>query len=156
MILSALKNGKLWYVYTEDTTKEQTEEEGEMRVSKVSLALWHRRYGHCNKEAILKIPQLGLKRQTVEKCDVCAEGKITAPPFPKKSGKRSKGVLDLIHTDVGGKISPQSRGGAKFYVTFIDDYSQYTKVHLMKKKREVFSKFLEYQAEVECQACKTV
>jgi len=41
-----------------------------------------------------------------------------------------------------------SRGGKNYFVTFIDDYSRYTKVYLIKHKYEAFDVFLKYKAEV--------
>jgi len=34
-----------------------------------------------------------------------------------------------------------SRGGKYYFVTFIDDYSRYTKVYLIKHKNETFHVF---------------
>ena len=44
-----------------------------------------------------------------------------------------------------------TRGGKKFYVTFIDDYSRFTRVYLFRNKDEAFNMFLSYKAEVENQ-----
>jgi len=42
-----------------------------------------------------------------------------------------------------------SRGGKKYFVTFIDDFSRYTKVYLIKHKDPTFDMFLAYKKEVE-------
>ena len=44
-----------------------------------------------------------------------------------------------------------TRGGNKLYVTFIDDYSRFTRVYLLRNKDEAFDMFLSYKAEVENQ-----
>ena len=44
-----------------------------------------------------------------------------------------------------------TRGGKKFYVTFIDDYIRFTRVYLLRNKDEAFDMFLSYKAEVENQ-----
>ena len=49
-----------------------------------------------------------------------------------------------------------TRGGNKFYVTFIDDYSRFTRVYLLKNKDEAFDMFLSYKAEVENQLDKKI
>ena len=36
-----------------------------------------------------------------------------------------------------------------FYVTFIDDYSRFTRVYLLRNKDEAFDMFLSYKDEVE-------
>ena len=58
-----------------------------------------------------------------EVCRGCALGKYTKLPFPA-SDNRSIGILDLIHTNVSGRMSLVSLFGYEYYVIFIDDYSR--------------------------------
>ena len=74
-------------------------------------------------------------------------GKYTKLPFPA-SDNRSTCILDLIHTDVSGRMSHVSLGGYEYYVIFIDDYSR-TWIYFLKTKGEVFSHFKEFKALVE-------
>lgn len=67
----------------------------------------------------------------------CISGKMTRFPF----GNRTKTLLEIIHTDVCGPITPESYGGYKFFVTFIDDFSNFTVVYLIKKKSDVLEGF---------------
>ena len=63
--------------------------------------------------------------------------------------------LELIHSDVAGQMKTESFGGAKYFVTFIDDYSRCVTVYPMKYKSEVLEKFKEWEAAVTNQAeCK--
>ena len=55
----------------------------------------------------------------------------------------------MPYSDVYGSMSMQARGGYLYFVTFIDDYSRYGYVYLMKYKSETFEKFKEFRAEVE-------
>jgi hypothetical protein len=57
------------------------------------------------------------------------------------SDSRSKGILDLVHSDVCGSMSVSSLGGFLYYVTFIDDFSRKTWIYFMKTKDEVFNRF---------------
>ena len=59
--------------------------------------------------------------------------------------------MGILHTDVCGPISIQSRGGYEYFITFIDDYSRYGYVYLIRHKSEAFEKFREYKAKVEKQ-----
>jgi transposase InsO family protein len=45
----------------------------------------------------------------------------------------------------------ESKGGARYFVTFTDDYSRWTQTYLIRKKSEVASKFREYKNFVETQ-----
>jgi histone deacetylase 1/2 len=60
----------------------------------------------------------------------------------------SKFPLELVYSDVWGP-APSSVGGKKYYVSFIDDYSKFTWIYLLKYKSEVFRKFTEFQSLVE-------
>lgn len=44
-----------------------------------------------------------------------------------------------------------TRGGQKYYVTFIDDFSTFTKLYLLRNKDDVFNAFTSYKSEVENQ-----
>ena len=58
-------------------------------------------------------------------CKGCALGKNIKDDFPSSESK-SKGILDLIHSDVCGPMSVASMEGASYYVTFIDEFSRKT------------------------------
>ena len=73
---------------------------------------------------------------------------MTMRPF-KAKGYRAKEVLDLVHTDLCGPMSTSARGGYEYFITFIDDYSSYGYIYLMRHKSEAFEKFKEFKVEVE-------
>ena len=83
-------------------------------------------------------------------CESYLEGKMTKRPF-KAKGYRVTKPLELVHTDVCGPMRVQARGGYEYFVTFIDGYSIYGFVYLMRQKSETFDKFREYKAEAEKQ-----
>ncbi|GKC92843.1 retrotransposon protein, putative, ty1-copia subclass, partial [Tanacetum coccineum] len=70
--------------------------------------------------------------------------------------EREKDLLGLIHTDVCCPFRNVSRQGASYFVTFIDDFSRYGYVYLLKHKHEVFETFKVFQKEVENQLGKTI
>jgi hypothetical protein len=86
----------------------------------------------------------------MNKCEICAEVKITKKTWT--SVKRETEFLNLIHTDL--EKQTMIRGGKKYYVTFIDDFSRYTKLYLLIIKDEVYNIFLLYKAKVENQLNK--
>ena len=76
------------------------------------------------------IPKLSL--ENLGKCEVCVESKTT-----KQSSKpieRESELLSLIHSTLGDLKSTMTIGGKRFYITFMDDYSRYTKVYLLRNK----------------------
>ena len=83
------------------------------------------------------------------------KGKNIKNPF-SKSDTKTKGMLELIPSDVCGPMPSISLSGYEQYVTFIDDYSRKTWIHFLKNKSEVFEKFKEFKALIENQLEKRI
>ena len=83
------------------------------------------------------------------KCETCVEAKLTRSSF--QIIKRYTQPLDLIHSDICDFKSIQTRGGNKYFITFINDCTKYCYVCLLKSKDEALEKFILYKNEVENQ-----
>jgi len=81
-------------------------------------------------------------------CESCQFGKQSRNPFPKEA-VRSKGPLELIHSDVCRPMLVMSVGGSRYFATFIDDYTRYTAVYFMSEKTELLKYFKEFHHEAE-------
>ena len=81
-------------------------------------------------------------------CEVCQLGKQQRHPFPSERNV-TKGLLDIIHSDVWGLGQNETIGGCRYFITFIDDYSRHTWICAMKLESEVFSHFLKLKNQVE-------
>lgn len=88
----------------------------------------------------MKIIDCGIKTEF----ETCLQAKTTRLPFPKQSSSQSNDVLDLVHSDVCGPMQTQSPSGKRYVLTFIDDYSRFTVIYLLRKKSEVEEKIKEY------------
>jgi isochorismate hydrolase len=64
------------------------------------------------------------------------------------SSSRSSAPLELVFSDVWGPVL-NSTGNKTYYVSFIDDFSKFTWIYLLKFKYEVFQRFQEFQKMVE-------
>ena len=107
--------------------------------------------GHPNKDALIKIQRakngIPMVKPGIETlCGGCMKGKQTVTSFPSRTLKKSSRVLELVHTDVMGPMRTLSKGGAKFVLTLVDDYSRYVVAYLMKNKSEVPGKLKEFRA----------
>ena len=113
----------------------------------------HTRLGHVSSRYIKKMQTLGLINNIdysgLSKCQICVTFKLTRNTCG--SVTRETKLLELIHSDLGYLKLTMTRGGKKFYVTFIDDYSRFTRVDLGRNKDEAFDMFLSYKTEVENQ-----
>nr|GFB70063.1 retrotransposon protein, putative, Ty1-copia subclass [Tanacetum cinerariifolium] len=124
-----------------------------------SSFLRHCRLGHISKKRNEKLQHDGLMNsidiESLEKCVSCLSGKMARKPYSHQV-KRAKDLLGLIHTDVCAPFRIVSRQGANYFVTFIDDFSRYGYVYLLKHKHEMFETFKVFQKEVENQLGKTI
>ena len=117
-----------------------------------SISLWHGRLAHIGISTINRIIKCGLiscDTSNFEKCEICTKSKMVKKPF--HSVERSSQLLDLVHSDLCELNGILTRGGKRYFVTFIDDCSRYTYVYLLKHKDETFIAFKNYKAEVENQ-----
>lgn len=126
------------------------------------LRKWHKRFGHISYsglDRLIKCKMVNglnehLQINKVEFCSACISGKMNRLPFGTRL--RSKRLLEIIHTDVCGPITPASFDDNKYFVTFIDDFSNFTMVYLMKHKSEVFTYFREYVEMVQSMFCHRI
>lgn len=115
------------------------------------LQIWHKRLGHLNHDSLKRLPNLveGMKivgtTEHPETCDVCIEGKQTRLPH-KQPRNRATRPLELVHSDLFGPISPTSRDGKRYMLTFIDDYTHFTASYALESKSETARYFKAYEA----------
>ncbi len=129
-----------------------------------SLQLWHERMGHVNKRGITQMAEKGvakglkIKDRNVDlNCHHCAVSKAHRSPVPKeRTSERAKGMLDRVHSDVCGPMEISSLGGSRYFVTFIDEHSNWATVYLMKHKSEVTDRFLEFEKYAERQTGRKI
>ena len=121
------------------------------------LLLLHRRLGHpsfatmshcypslfgsCHKESLV--------------CDACELAKHTRVSYPSL-GRRSSKPFEIIHSDVWGPCEVNSILGHRWFVTFIDGFSRYTWLYLLKHKSDVFSVFKDLIAIIKNKFGKTI
>ena len=121
-----------------------------------SYALWHKRLGHISKdrvERLIKTNILPALKNDLEICVDCCRGKMTK--IRKKTAVRSSDLLEVIHTDISGPyVSTLCRN--LYFITFIDDYSRYGYIYLIKEKSESLDKFKIFRTEVEKQLGKVI
>jgi len=115
--------------------------------------LWHKRLGHLSRKGMSQLQdglvnEINFGKDSKNVCVTCLEGKQTSKPFRNK-GKRAKTKLELVHSDLTGPFETPSFGGAKYCLTFVDDFTRKVFGYMIKAKSEVFTKFKEFKALVE-------
>ena len=89
-----------------------------------SIELWHRRLAHINYKALPYVSKVvtwlpDLKIDNEGTCKGFVRGMNIKNPF-LKSEIKTKGTLELIHSDVCGPMPSTYLSGYEYYVTFIN------------------------------------
>ena len=119
---------------------------------RVSSSQWHQRLGHPSATVVQNIvkkhelPCLS-SSNSASVCDACQCAKSHQLSY-SASSRVSTMPLELIHSDVWGPALGSS-GGFKYYVSFVDDFSRYSWIYLLKHKSDVEEVFYAFQAHVE-------
>jgi transposase InsO family protein len=123
-----------------------------------SATLWHKRLGHISQRRIERLVSNEilepLNFSDLNDCINCIKGKQTN--FRKYEAKRCSEVLELIHTDICGPFPTATRNGQRYFISFIDDYSRYGYIYLIKEKAQALDMFKSFKAEVELQLNKRI
>ena len=100
----------------------------------MKIALCYRRLGHISRPQIERLIKEGIMHDLdfsdFDTCVDCIKGKLTAK-VRNTGANRSDNVLELIHTDIYGPITPTSMGEYRYFITFIDDYSRFGWIDLL-------------------------
>ena len=116
---------------------------------KPSTSLWHNRLGHPNSSYLSSIlPRLGSLTDHDVFCGTYALSKSHRHPF-MGSLPRPSFPLDVIHSDLSGKISPPTISGYQYYMKITDGCTSYRYLYLLRHKNEAFPRFKEFATLVE-------
>jgi len=108
-----------------------------VKTANVSYRTWHDRLGHLDFEDLKKVEILGVVADRVPRevapCDVCTRGKMERLASPKDEHVKATTVIQRIHSNASGYYHT-SYGGARYFVTFIDEYSNFVEAVPLKSK----------------------
>ena len=115
-----------------------------------SLYEWHNIMGHCNYDDIIKMESsvVGMKISDKSKptCETCLEGKMTMSRN-KLPDARAKLPMELIHCDLAGPMSIESREKSRYAIVFVDDYTGYVFVYFLKNKSDTINAMKKFLAD---------
>ena len=127
---------------------------------KVSLKyIWHLRLDHIGEERINRLMKDDLLEsfsdESIPVYESFLQGKMTKLLFIGHR-ERTTEVLALVHTDMCDPFDVPIWRGYLYFIIFIDDFSWYECIFLMRYKFEAFKKFKEFRCEVEKQIEKSL
>lgn len=117
--------------------------------------LWHNRLGHLNYQAMSLMSRSKMVTGMPTICqsnlvyDGCVMAKQTRKQLPNQTNFSAKKVLELVHGDLCGPISPETASGYRYFFLLVDDYSRYMWVYFLKGKDEALKAFRNFCALVE-------
>jgi hypothetical protein len=85
----------------------------------------------------------------LQDCEACIRAKQTENPFSKSVTRSTTHAGELTHTDIWGPARFAATNGARYYMTFIDDYSRHCTIKLLNKKSEAAEMVKGYLAFIE-------
>lgn len=119
---------------------------------------WHKQYGHVAITGLKKLYNDKLvegfnidQSEPIFECEACIRAKQIRELFPNSSDHHTEKPCELTHSDVWGPARTQSIGGARYYISFVDDCSRRCTVEFMKQKSEAIVKVKQYVAYLERQ-----
>jgi len=96
---------------------------------------------------MIKFNLISYKSEDKRTYKICIQVKMTKKTFSKV--ERNINLSELVHSNICELKDILTRRGNKCYITFIDDYSKYTYIYLIKHKDQVFQMFKNYKLDVE-------
>jgi transposase InsO family protein len=115
--------------------------------SSVSLYQWHCHLGHPSSLNLQKLVP-SLFDFSSFNCETCELSKHHRATFKLRNDEPCLHPFELVHSDVWGPARTTGLCGARYFVTFIDDYSHLTWVYVLKDRSQLFAIFQSFYAEI--------
>lgn len=123
--------------------------------STIDINVLHRRIGHASHKRLKQMVRQGRFKGLdaveghFEFCEPCTLAKLKKLPFKPKSRRQTTAPFELIHTDLGGPITPQTPSGHRYWIVFIDDFTRFPWVYLLRTKDEALEKIKHFYEDVQ-------
>ena len=112
------------------------------------IELWHQRLGHLELENVWKLQdnftRICLNQTNAPTvCQPCLAEKQHQTQS-HQAPQRAMEYLELIHSEVGEPVMLTSAGGARYWLTFTNDFTQGTWIYFIKEKSKSIQKLQEF------------
>lgn len=146
------KGNKSSNVFVLDTTPilpvKQSNAKAYSTTTTTSAKIWHDRLGHAGKNSLAKLPEnsLGVSIKpkdnlpTLYDCEVCVQAKGTQS-ISRQPSTKAEDLLEVVFSDICGPISPTTLSKYRYFSTFLDSYSKWVEVVLLRTRDEVLNAF---------------
>lgn len=122
-----------------------------------SISLWNSRITHIGISIIKRLIKYGLILYDVnnfEKYEICVKPKVIKKLF--HGVKRKTNLFDIVHSNLCDFNSMLTRGENRYFIAFIDDFSRFIHVCILKHKDDAFNAFKFYKTWVENKLSRSI
>jgi transposase len=87
-------------------------------------------------------------------CDGCLVGKQRRTPFLTQARHCVSSILNLVHGDLCGPVTPVTPDEKRFFLLLVDDMSRYMWLHLIASKDQAPAEIINFKVTVEVETEK--
>ena len=143
------KVGKLYYLPTVQSSDHMCV----FKEKSVTSKQFHQMMGHCNLDDLIKLENIseGIKIKCPKNRffgDVCTKGKQAHAAINTAPDDRAKAPLQIVHSDLAGPITPTAKGGFRYAICFVDDYSGFVSHYFLRSKSNATRATAQFLADV--------
>lgn len=149
---TGIRDGNLYKMFFRQPKKL----EANSTIAMSKLQLIHERLGHLSATSMRNLVKrdkvFGIKIDEITNfiCEACQYAKLKRNSF-KLQPKKEYEPGDKIHSDVCGPFQIEAINGARYYLVFKDEASEYRTVYTLKYKSDVYNKFVDFVNKVKNQ-----
>jgi transposase InsO family protein len=124
----------------------------------LSPDLWHSHLSYASLSRLqLLASQVHLGSVSFNKfdCMSCQFGKQTKLSF-NNNDSFSSAPFDLVHSDVWCLAPFTTEGGSRYFVIFVDDYSRFTWIYMLKHRSDLVPIFQTFHKMIQTQFSRTI
>ena len=118
----------------------------------INLLYWY--MGHVSPNQIQQmiksgqLPKIDTLSGTPTFCEAYTLGKMKKLPFELQDGPHTTHPLEMVHTDVGGPITPITQEGHRYWIVIIDDFTCFPWVYFMKHKSKALGIYNQWRTDI--------
>ena len=112
---------------------------------------WHIKLSHISLDSVRALQErlkLFIPSTYRLECVICTKGKMVRDSFDKIHLRATK-PLERIHTDSSGIIRIGNPQNYRYFIIFLDDFSRFSFIYLLKSKEQVFETFRSFVEMIE-------
>ena len=95
-----------------------------------------------------QLPGIDTLSGTPTFCEACTPGEMKKLPFELQDGPCTPCPLEMVHTDVGGPITPKSQEGYRYWIVIVGNFTYFPWVYFMTYKSETLGIYNQWKTDI--------